>query len=313
MLLRLFKASFGGAIRGASAPISSLRNRSLFGLRAQYLSSVADGFSKPLSIGTQLTVKNVPIDADAQTIHQFFDDSEILSMYWRHGEEGDEVCECCVNFRSVSDARKAFTKDSEELLGSPISITPRSKRVSNCRTVFLANLSFDATDEDIRNFVEPCGEVKAIFRVKYAGTSNFKGQVFCEFEDGESVDTCMEELHGELLLGRPVRVDYAKRNVTESRPFSNKWSPPTGKPEGCTSLFVGNVSDDADTEDFEELSEKCGAEISKINWLYDRDTNAFKRCGFIHFRDTESVDKFLVNHGQNVKGRRVRLNFPNKP
>ena len=310
MLLRLFKASFGGALRATSAPISSLRNRAFIGLRPQYLSSIADEPSKTLNFGTQLIVTNVPIDADAQTIHHFFNESEIMSMYWRHGEEGEEVCECCVNFRSVEDARKALTKDASELLGQSISIAPRSQRVSNCRTVFMANLSFDATDEDIRNFVDPCGAVKAIFRVKYPGTDNFKGQVFCEFETSDGVDKCMQQLHGELLLGRPVRVDYAKRNVTDSRPRTQTWSPPSSKPEGCTSLFVGNVADDVDTEDIEELGEECGADISKINWLHDRKTNTFKGCGFVHFRNTESVDKFLVNHGRTVKGRRLRLNFP---
>jgi hypothetical protein len=155
--------------------------------------------------------------------------------------------------------------------------------------------------------------VKAIFRVNYPGTSDFKGQVFCEFETTEAVDKCMH-LHGDIWQERPVRMDFAKRNVTDSRPRGreSKWPLPTGKPEGCTSLFIGNVSDDVDNEEIQELAEECGADIVRINWLHDRETNTFKGCGFIHFKDTESVDQFLVNHGRYVAGRRVRLNFPNR-
>merc|ERR1711934_1069634 len=75
-------------------------------------------------------------------------------------------------------------------------------------------------------------------------------------------------------------------------------------------FFMGNVSEDADSQEIEALAEECGASISRINWLFDRDTNHFKGCGFIHFRNTESVDLFLVNHGRYVQGRRLRLNFP---
>lgn len=281
----------------------------MIGLHAKYFMSSVD--KVPKHVGTQLLVTNLPIEADADSIKHFFDESEIISMYWRHPAEEQELCECCVNFKSIDDARKAYSKNLEEFMGRTVEITQRSERSSDCRTVFLANLSFAVKDEEIKEFVQDCGEVKTIFRVRYRGTNDFKGQVFLEFTTGDAVDKCMD-LHGEMLLDRPVRMDYAKRNVTDSarRGREQDWPLPTGKPENCTALFMGNVSDDVDSEEIEAMAKECGAAVSRINWLFDRDTNYFKGCGFIHFRNTESVDLFLANHGRYVQGRRLRLNFP---
>lgn len=312
-MLRLLKASFGGALRASVtptiAPAQLLPTRSMIGPYAKYFMSGVD--KVPQNLGTQLLLTNLPMEADVDSIKQFFDESNIISMYWRHPPDAQDLCECCVNFKSVDDARWAYSKNSEEFMGRAIQIEQRSERSSDCRTVFLANLSFDVKDEEIKEFVQDCGEVKTIFRVRYRGTNDFKGQVFCEFTTGEAVDKCMN-LHGEMLLDRPVRMDYAKRNVTDSTPRGREqdWPLPTGKPDNCTALFMGNVSEDADSQEIEALAEECGAAISRINWLFDRDTNHFKGCGFIHFRNTESVDLFLVNHGRYVQGRRLRLNFP---
>lgn len=186
---------------------------------------------------------------------------------------------------------------------------PLSERPEGCTTVFLGNLDFNIEEDDVKNFAKDCGEIRSIRWLTHRDTGDFKGCGFCEFTTSEAVDKFVK-LNGKQLKGRAIRIDYAQSKKSgggggggkrEPRPLSEK-------PEGCTTVFCGNLSFDIDESKIHELAKECG-EISKIRWLTDRETQEFKGCGFVEFYDTESVDKFVLLNGKDVMGRSIRIDY----
>lgn len=178
--------------------------------------------------------------------------------------------------------------------------------------IFCGNLSFDVDDDAIREFFKDCGELTDIFWLKDRDTGNFKGCGFVTFENKESACKAIE-LNGTEFMGRELRLDFAKprpggdrktpRKGRESRPLSEK-------PEGCNTVFCGNLSFDIDDTKVQEFATEAGCgTISHIRWLTDRDTGDFKGCGFVEFENPDDVDLFVKKNGCDLMGRSVRLDY----
>ncbi len=86
------------------------------------------------------------------------------------------------------------------------------------------------------------------------------------------------------------------------------WDGPSQKQEGCTTVFIGNLSWDVDEAAIRETFEGCG-EIKEIRFSEDRETGRFKGFGHVEFVDTMSTDKAVALAGQDVAGRPIRVDF----
>jgi len=138
-------------------------------------------------------------------------------------------------------------------------------------------------------------------------TERFKGFGFITFEDLEQAAKAMEK-NGQDCLGRDIRISYAKPRANRgggsrgSRALSEK-------PEGCTTVFCGNLSYDVNDDKISEFLSVCGP-IKQIRWLKDRDSGEFKGAGFIEFEDPEiSIDKAVKLNGTEFMGRSIRIDY----
>ena len=121
------------------------------------------------------------------------------------------------------------------------------------------------------------------------------------------------------VLGREIRVDFAKGKSAGAGGGAGGAGggvrPMQEKPEGCTTLFCGNLNFNIDDDAMKDFFKDCG-EVSSIRWLTDRDTGDFKGCGFVEFSDPDtSLDKAAAMNGNELMGRAVRLDYaaPRKP
>ena len=85
----------------------------------------------------------------------------------------------------------------------------QSKKPDGCVTCFLGNLSYDIDDDKCKEFFKDCGEVSKIRWLTDRESGDFKGCGFIEFYDSASTDKAAA-LSGQDLLGRAIRIDYAK-------------------------------------------------------------------------------------------------------
>jgi nucleolin len=179
--------------------------------------------------------------------------------------------------------------------------------------VYMGNLSFQIDEATLQDAVKDCGKITNFKWLEHSDTGRFKGAGFITFETPEAAAKAVA-MNGTEILGRPMKVDF-------STPRANKGGgggevrPMQEKPEGCTTLFCGNLSFNVTEEAVHEFFKECGA-ISNIRWLEDKETGQFKGCGFVEFSDPDaSLDKAALLNGKELLGRTVRLDFatPRKP
>ncbi len=81
--------------------------------------------------------------------------------------------------------------------------------------IYVGNLSYKATEEDIRQAFEPFGQVSSttIIKDKYSGQP--RGFGFVEMPERAEAQAAIENLNGKDLLGQPM-------NVNEARPRADR-------------------------------------------------------------------------------------------
>lgn len=80
--------------------------------------------------------------------------------------------------------------------------------------VFVGNLSFDTTKEELEALFAPVGEIAEVFVPTDRSTGRPRGFAFVTFASSDSVAQAIQKLDGASLGGRNLRVNEA----TEQRP-----------------------------------------------------------------------------------------------
>ena len=93
--------------------------------------------------------------------------------------------------------------------------------------IYVGNLSFDATEEDLRQAFQSFGQVASvsIIQDKFSGKS--RGFGFVEMPNKAEGDKAVEGLNGKDIKGRALKVNEAKpradRDDRGPRPQRNAW------------------------------------------------------------------------------------------
>lgn len=82
--------------------------------------------------------------------------------------------------------------------------------------MYVGNLSYDATDADIRELFEVHGTVSDIFIVKDRESGRPRGFAFVSMESKEEMDAAIEALNGVEFMGRSLTINEARPR--EERP-----------------------------------------------------------------------------------------------
>jgi RNA recognition motif-containing protein len=77
-------------------------------------------------------------------------------------------------------------------------------------TIYVGNLSFQATEEDLREVFAEYGEVSRISLPTDRETGRKRGFAFVEMSSEAQEDAAITELDGAEWLGREIRVNKAK-------------------------------------------------------------------------------------------------------
>ena len=83
--------------------------------------------------------------------------------------------------------------------------------------LYVGNISFKATEEDIRSLFAGIGEVESIDLVTDTRTGKPKGFAFVAMASDGEAQKAIEALNGTLLLGRPLSVSEANTQQPRER------------------------------------------------------------------------------------------------
>ncbi len=82
--------------------------------------------------------------------------------------------------------------------------------------IYVGNLSYDATENDLRKAFEPYGAVSEVIIIEDRFSGRPKGFGFVEMPTNEEAEKAIAALNGHEVLGRAIRVN--KANPRGERP-----------------------------------------------------------------------------------------------
>ncbi|XP_044511671.1 cleavage stimulating factor 64-like isoform X2 [Mangifera indica] len=88
---------------------------------------------------------------------------------------------------------------------------------SQHRCVFVGNIPYDATEEQLIEICREVGPVVSFRLVLDRETGKPKGYGFCEYKDEETALSARRNLHGYEINGRQLRVDFAENDKRADR------------------------------------------------------------------------------------------------
>jgi len=87
--------------------------------------------------------------------------------------------------------------------------------------IYVGNLSYRMSDDDLRNAFSPFGEVSSARIIMDRDTGRSKGFGFVEMPDDNQAQEAISKLDGSDLEGRTVKVNVARPR--EERPRRTGW------------------------------------------------------------------------------------------
>lgn len=100
------------------------------------------------------------------------------------------------------------------------------------RDVYVANIPFEATEDDLRNLFSVSGTVKSVRLLKDPRTGLFRGTAFVQMANAAEAKDAVVTLDGALLINRLISVSEARpknlKPASEETPAKPDRRKPTG-------------------------------------------------------------------------------------
>ena len=234
-----------------------------------------------------------------------------------------------------TDSDKAENDDEKQELTLKTHPEPGEFPLSNTK-VYMGNLSWQIDDDSLKEAFADIGEIKSIVWMEEKLTKKFLGAGVVEFSSEEEREKAVES-SGRIVLKRECKIrrweqrgntaeeraaaaergetlpssNNLTKNSTNSNKKPQKKFPEMGeKPEGCYTLFMGNLDFNM-TDDFiwEFFKENAGAEMLKVRWLENRDTGEFRGQGYADFKKEEIDQAAALHNTPCMGGRPIKLDW----
>ena len=122
-------------------------------------------------------------------------------------------------------------------------------------SVFIGNIPFAATEEDMRTALDQCGDIEYVRLLREPKTNIGKGFGYVKFVDSSSVMLAMKVKDTVEISGRKLRIQRCKsKNALESKKKAKEWK--DKKEADKNAAFRGRKSKDSDKEMFAEKKKK---------------------------------------------------------
>jgi len=89
------------------------------------------------------------------------------------------------------------------------------------KNLFVGNLSFRVTEDELQTLFSNHGQVASVRIIKDRDSGLSRGFGFVEMPDSTEADSAIEQLNGQEVLGRAIRVNEAQAK-TDNRDSSNR-------------------------------------------------------------------------------------------
>uniref|UniRef100_A0ABI7X1J2 RRM domain-containing protein n=1 Tax=Felis catus TaxID=9685 RepID=A0ABI7X1J2_FELCA len=158
------------------------------------------------------------------------------------------------------------------------------------RKLFIGGLSFETTDESLRNHFEQRGTLTDCVVMRDPNTKRSRGFGFVTYATVEEVDAAMN--------ARPHKVDG---RVVEPKRAVSRDSQRPGAHLIVKKIFVGGIKEDTEEHHLRDYFEQYG-KTEVIEIMTDRGSGKKRGFAFVTFDDHDSVDKIVIQKYHTVNG-----------
>jgi RNA recognition motif-containing protein len=78
------------------------------------------------------------------------------------------------------------------------------------KQIYAGNLSYQMSDDTLRNLFQQHGEVASVKIIRYPDSGKSKGFGFIEMANDDEADAAIQKLNGTEVDGRSIRVNVAR-------------------------------------------------------------------------------------------------------
>ena len=89
--------------------------------------------------------------------------------------------------------------------------------------IYVGNLSYQATEQELRDTFEPHGEVEETYIVRDRDTGRSRGFAFVEMPTDDEAKAAIEDLNGKAVGGRTLTVNEARPRQERSPGSGSRW------------------------------------------------------------------------------------------
>lgn len=104
---------------------------------------------------------------------------------------------------------EAFSGNSANFLDQ-LFLTRNERGKTMGKKLYVGNLSYDATEDELSQLFSQCGQVSEARIVKDRDTGRSKGFGFVEMPNDDEASSAIERMKGHDFKGRPIMVDEAR-------------------------------------------------------------------------------------------------------
>eukprot|EP00741_Cyanophora_paradoxa_P016365 tig00020912_g15800.t2 len=159
--------------------------------------------------------------------------------------------------------------------------------------IFLGGLSWETSEETLREYFGRYGEIIDCVIMKDKATGHPRGFGFVTYSDPSVVDTVLNDKH--VLDGRQIE---AKRAVSKEAMAAR--GPKTKK------IFVGGLPSTLSEADFRKYFEQFGR-VVESQIMHDHETGRPRGFGFVTFASEDDVERVIENPRHTIQEKLVEV------
>ena len=153
----------------------------------------------------QILVKNLPEMVTEENLRNIFEKfGRIINIKFEQDADGKPGQVAFIDFETKQEKDAALNQSEDlELDGKKLEIKDSS---IDDKTLFVGNVPYTSTEEDLEKFFEDCGTIK-VHIIEINGKS--KGYAHVTFQDDNAVEMALKK-SGEKILDRPLKIERIK-------------------------------------------------------------------------------------------------------
>ena len=238
-----------------------------------------------------ILVENLPENVSEAKIRQYFSSCGVVKA-WKMLENNTSAT---IEFDDDEAARYALSRDGQQFEDAIISVS-----LDTGSTIFLSNYSPETGDAEMRNLLEPYGE---IISVRFPSLQVNKKRRFCyvQYKLPAEAQDAVNNLDGRDIHGLPLTCKI-------SNPAIKKPRQETSVNDGRT-VFVGGLNFKLSEQEVKKEFTKHGTIILMRMPLHESMKSRNKGIAFVTFSSTDEAESALAMNGQSLRGREIKVDI----